>query len=72
EYAMADTCWSIADPTAVSLEPLTVLGAGPLAVFIVYRIVQRDPTQALLDRRAQHGEALWRVCASRHTCASFV
>ncbi|KAH8976581.1 hypothetical protein EDB86DRAFT_3095485 [Lactarius hatsudake] len=58
EYATADTRWGIADPTAVSLEPLTVLGAGPLAVFIVYRIVQRDPTRALLDRRAQHGEAL--------------
>ncbi|KAH8988723.1 hypothetical protein EDB86DRAFT_3202463 [Lactarius hatsudake] len=60
EYATADTRWGIADPTAVSLEPLTVRGAGPLAVFIVYRIVQRDPTRALLDRRAQHGEALRR------------
>ncbi|KAH8982660.1 hypothetical protein EDB86DRAFT_3126474 [Lactarius hatsudake] len=60
EYATADTRWGIADPTAVSLEPLTVLGAGPLAVFIVYRIVQRDPTRALLDRRAQHSEALRR------------
>ncbi|KAH8987562.1 hypothetical protein EDB86DRAFT_2808850, partial [Lactarius hatsudake] len=72
EYATADTRWSIADPTAVSLEPLTVLSAGPLAIFIVYRIVQRDPTRALLDRRAQHGEALRRVRASRRTCASFV
>ncbi|KAH8997727.1 hypothetical protein EDB86DRAFT_3076536 [Lactarius hatsudake] len=60
EYATADTRWGIADSTAVSLEPLTVLGAGPLAVFIVYRIVQCDPTRALLDRCAQHGEALRR------------
>ncbi|KAH9030876.1 hypothetical protein EDB83DRAFT_2319302 [Lactarius deliciosus] len=51
----------IADPTAVSFELLTVLGAGPLAVFIMYQIVQRDLARALLDCRALHGEALQRA-----------
>ncbi|KAH9028350.1 Emopamil-binding protein [Lactarius pseudohatsudake] len=45
EYAAADTRWGIADPTVVSLELLTVLGAGPLAAFIVYQIVRRDPAR---------------------------
>jgi hypothetical protein len=29
----------------VSLEVLTVLGAGPLAALIVYQIVKRDPAR---------------------------
>ena len=45
EYAAADARWGTADPTVVSLELLTVLGAGPLAAFIVYQIVKRDPTR---------------------------
>ncbi|KAH9060458.1 Emopamil-binding protein [Lactarius vividus] len=45
EYAAADTRWGIADPTVVSLELLTVLGAGPLAALIVYQIVRRDPVR---------------------------
>ncbi|KAI0301182.1 Emopamil-binding protein [Multifurca ochricompacta] len=45
EYAAADARWGTADPTVVSLELLTVLGAGPIAIFIVYQIVKRDPTR---------------------------
>jgi len=45
EYAAADARWGTADPTVVSLELLTVFGAGPLAAYIVYQIVKRDPTR---------------------------
>lgn len=45
EYAAADARWGTADPTVVSLELLTVLGAGPMAAFIVYQIVRRDPAR---------------------------
>jgi len=45
EYAAADARWGTADPTVVSLELLTVLGAGPMATFIVYQIVRRDPAR---------------------------
>jgi len=43
EYVAADARWGTADPTVVSLELLTVFGAGPLAALIVYQIVKRDP-----------------------------
>ena len=45
EYAAADARWGTADPTIVSLELLTVLIAGPMAAFIVYQIVKRDPAR---------------------------
>ncbi|KAF8264758.1 Emopamil-binding protein [Lactarius quietus] len=45
EYTAADSRWGTADPTIVSLELLTVLGAGPMAAFIVYQIVRRDPAR---------------------------
>ena len=45
EYAAADSRWGTADPTVVSLELLTVFGAGPLAALIVYQIVKRDPAR---------------------------
>jgi hypothetical protein len=45
EYAAADARWGTADPTVVSLEFLTVFGAGPLAALIVYQIVKRDPAR---------------------------
>jgi len=45
EYAAADARWGTADPTVVSLELLTVFGAGPLAALIVYQIVKRDPAR---------------------------
>ncbi|KAI0289188.1 Emopamil-binding protein [Russula brevipes] len=45
EYVAADARWGTADPTVVSLELLTVFGAGPLAALIVYQIVRRDPAR---------------------------
>lgn len=42
-YAKADRRWAGADLTVVSLELLTVLGAGPLALYISYGIAKRDP-----------------------------
>ncbi|KAI0322411.1 Emopamil-binding protein [Amylostereum chailletii] len=45
EYAAADFRWGTSDPTVVSLEILTVLGAGPMAAYIVYQIVRNDPAR---------------------------
>jgi len=41
-YAKADRRWAGADLTVVSLELLTVLGAGPLALWICWGIVRGD------------------------------
>lgn len=41
-YAQADRRWAGADLTVVSLELLTVLGAGPLALWICWGIVRKD------------------------------
>ncbi|RDL35409.1 uncharacterized protein BP5553_07340 [Venustampulla echinocandica] len=41
-YAQADSRWASADLTVISLELLTVLGAGPLAAWICYGIAKRD------------------------------
>jgi EXPERA (EXPanded EBP superfamily) len=41
-YAQADKRWGGADLTVVSLELLTVFGAGPLAAYICYGIQRRD------------------------------
>ena len=45
-YAKADKRWGGADLTVISLELLTVLCAGPLALYISYKIQQRDPRVA--------------------------
>ncbi|KZT23475.1 Emopamil-binding protein [Neolentinus lepideus HHB14362 ss-1] len=45
EYARADFRWGFSDPTVVSLEILTVLGAGPLCCWIIYQIVKDDPAR---------------------------
>lgn len=45
EYVAVDLRWGTADSIVVSLELLTVLGAGPMAAFIVYQIVRRDPAR---------------------------
>ncbi|KDQ62524.1 hypothetical protein JAAARDRAFT_30426 [Jaapia argillacea MUCL 33604] len=45
EYARADFRWGFSDPTVVSLEILTVLGAGPMCCFILYQIVKNDPAR---------------------------
>lgn len=42
EYAHADFRWGFSDPTVVSLEILTVLGAGPLCCFILYQLTRQD------------------------------
>jgi hypothetical protein len=41
-YAQADKRWAGADLTVVSLELLTVFGAGPLAAYICFGISRRD------------------------------
>ncbi|EJD45676.1 Emopamil-binding protein [Auricularia subglabra TFB-10046 SS5] len=45
DYARADSRWGTADPTVVSLEFLTVLGAGPICFYILYLMTRRDPTR---------------------------
>ncbi|KAF8610281.1 Emopamil-binding protein [Ceratobasidium sp. AG-I] len=42
EYARADFRWGTADETVVSLELLTVFGAGPLCCYILYQLVHGD------------------------------
>ncbi|KAI9891725.1 MAG: hypothetical protein M1814_002475 [Vezdaea aestivalis] len=42
EYAKADRRWGEADLTIISLELLTVLGAGPLATYVCYCMQKRD------------------------------
>ncbi|TVY71413.1 Emopamil-binding protein-like [Lachnellula suecica] len=41
-YAQADKRWAGADLTVISLELLTVFGAGPLAAWICYGIAKQD------------------------------
>ncbi|ELU44928.1 EBP domain-containing protein [Rhizoctonia solani AG-1 IA] len=43
EYARADFRWGTADETVVSLELLTVFGAGPLCCYILYQLINNDP-----------------------------
>ncbi|QRW00675.1 emopamil-binding family protein [Ceratobasidium sp. AG-Ba] len=43
EYARADFRWGTADETVVSLELLTVFGAGPLCCYIMYQLAKGDP-----------------------------
>ncbi|KAJ3558686.1 hypothetical protein NM688_g772 [Phlebia brevispora] len=45
EYALADLRWGVADPTVVSLEILTVLGAGPMACYILKQLASDDPAR---------------------------
>jgi len=45
EYAAADYRWGTADPTVVSLEILTVLGAGPMCCYILKQLVNNDPAR---------------------------
>ncbi|KAF8192192.1 Emopamil-binding protein [Pholiota molesta] len=45
EYAAADFRWGTADPTVVSLEILTVLGAGPLCCYILAQLARGDPAR---------------------------
>jgi hypothetical protein len=45
EYARADVRWGHADPTVVSLELLTVFGAGPMCVYILYLLIRNDQSR---------------------------
>ena len=45
DYAKVDFRWGVADPTVVSLEILTVLGAGPLCCYIIIQLLRNDPTR---------------------------
>ncbi|EPT05272.1 hypothetical protein FOMPIDRAFT_1021554 [Fomitopsis schrenkii] len=45
EYARADARWGFSDPTVVSLEILTVLGAGPLCCYILMQLARNDPAR---------------------------
>ncbi|KII86649.1 hypothetical protein PLICRDRAFT_262774 [Plicaturopsis crispa FD-325 SS-3] len=45
EYARADFRWGFSDETVVSLEILTVLGAGPLCCYILKQLVKNDPAR---------------------------
>ena len=45
EYANVDFRWGTADPTVISLEILTVLGAGPLGCYTIYQLIKNDPAR---------------------------
>jgi len=45
EYAAADFRWGFSDPTVVSLEILTVLGAGPMCCYILKQLANDDPAR---------------------------
>ncbi|KAH8104530.1 Emopamil-binding protein [Cristinia sonorae] len=45
EYARADARWGVSDPTVVSLEILTVLGAGPMCFYILKKLANNDPAR---------------------------
>ncbi|KAK0523019.1 asparagine-linked glycosylation protein [Tilletia horrida] len=42
DYSRADIRWGHAEPTVVSLEILTVLGGGPLALYCAYLLSKED------------------------------
>jgi len=45
EYAAADFRWGFSDPTVVSLEILTVLGAGPMCCYVLKQLANDDPAR---------------------------
>ena len=45
EYARADFRWGFSDETVVSLEILTVLGAGPMGCYILRQLIKNDPAR---------------------------
>lgn len=47
EYGRADARWAVYDPTVLSLELLTVLLAGPLALACAFAIWTRQPWRHL-------------------------
>lgn len=45
DYARADARWGFADPTIVSMEILTVLGAGTTSLYVLKKLIQDDPAR---------------------------
>lgn len=60
EYAKADRRWGEADLNVISLEILTVFGAGPAAAYMCYLIAKISNTQDLLSK-ARLDARLWFV-----------
>lgn len=71
EYAKADRRWGDADLTVVSLELLTVLVAGPLAIYVCELIRRRDGARlwfwgsVLATAELYGGEHFVRFCFGR-------
>jgi hypothetical protein len=63
-YAKADRRWAGADLTVVSLELLTVLGAGPLALWICWGIVRGDAMVGFWMVVLATGELYGGLCSS--------
>lgn len=70
EYARADARWGFADPTVVSLEILTVLGAGPICCYILKQLVQDDPARhfwiIVLSTAELYGGYVRCICMAIH------
>jgi hypothetical protein len=64
EYAKADHRWGTADTTVVSLEILTVFGAGPAAVYICYLLYQLANPKATARVRGTVKGKLWLVATA--------
>lgn len=60
EYAKADSRWGGADVTVISLELLTVFGAGPAAAYICY-LISRISNATDLTLRARLDGRMWFV-----------
>ncbi|KAJ3477378.1 hypothetical protein NLI96_g10499 [Meripilus lineatus] len=45
EYARADARWGVSDPTIVSLEILTVFGAGLICCYVLRQLANDDPAR---------------------------
>ena len=57
EYGKADYRWKVYDPTVLSLELLTVLGMGPLALAMFYAVWNRKPWRHVAQVRVCQLEA---------------
>lgn len=72
-YAQADSRWAGADLTVISLELLTVLGAGPLALYICWGIVRRDVMtgfwMVVLATGELYGGKILPICYFTHPAA---
>jgi len=62
-YAQADYRWGGADANVVSIELLTVLGAGPLAALVAWMIARRNPRAGIWMIVLAVGELYGGMCA---------